>query len=86
MPFRYSRYKVDDAITHLYSCVSTVEGCTEGDVRLQNGNTAQEGRVEVCKENLWGTVCSSGWSSIDARVVCRQLGFSSAGKVVSSNS
>jgi hypothetical protein len=45
-------------------------------VRLvhQNGN-AREGRVEVCKSGSWGTVCDSGWSSIDAEVVCRQLGY-----------
>jgi len=31
--------------------------------------------VEVCIGKVWGTVCSYGWSSGDARVVCRQLGF-----------
>ncbi len=55
-------------------------GCTEGDIRLLEGSTRQEGRVEICKNNAWGTVCHSGWSIADARVVCRQLGYSVVGK------
>lgn len=55
------------------------EGCSEGDVRLLDGATTWEGRVEVCKDNMWSTVCDNGWTIADARVVCRQLGFSVAG-------
>ena len=54
-------------------------GCTEGDIRLVQGNTPREGRVEICNMNAWGTVCDNGWDSFDARVVCRQLGLSTAG-------
>ena len=51
----------------------------EGDVRLANGSSAQEGRVEVCINGSYGTICDDKWSSLDASVVCRQLGFTSNG-------
>lgn len=57
-------------------------GCTEGDIRLLEGNTELEGRVELCRNNEWGTVCDTGWDNNDARVVCRQLGFSVAGTLI----
>ena len=39
-----------------------------------------EGRVEICLGDEWGTVCNQMWNANDSVVVCRQLGWVSAGK------
>ena len=48
---------------------------TNGAVRLatEDGASSTEGRVEVCYNGEWGTVCHNNWGPPDAKVVCRQL-------------
>ena len=53
--------------------------CNNGDLRLRGGNTELEGRVELCGNETWGTICDGFWSVNDANVACRQLGFSPLG-------
>ena len=63
----------------LYIVNSTGSVCTYGEVRLVGGNDEYEGRVEVCVENGWHTVCDDGWGAEEAKVVCHQLGYSYTG-------
>ena len=39
-----------------------------------------QGRVEICKGGMYGTICADGWDNLDATVVCTEMGFSPYGK------
>ena len=49
------------------------DGCTEGSVRLVNSTIEYEGRVEVCSDGVWGTVC--GVDAPDANALCHVTGY-----------
>ena len=50
-------------------------------MRLTNGSTPYEGRLEVMYSGEWGTVCDNGFDLIDANVVCKELGYTSAERI-----
>ena len=48
---------------------------SDGDVRLIDSSGGSSGRLEIYYDNQWGTVCDDNFTSNDARVACRQLGY-----------
>ena len=51
--------------------------CSDGELRLSGAALTNQGRLEVCVNGAWGSVCDSqGVFTIDeAKVACRQLGI-----------
>ena len=52
-------------------------------MRLVNGTSDMEGRIEICFDEAWGTICDNLWTTNDGNVACRQLGFSQIGLFLS---
>ena len=72
-----SRFEIKFVV--FFGIILWFSGCTEGEVRLVGGTDNNEGRVEICFSNVWGTVCDNMWDATDAMVTCRQLGLGTTG-------
>lgn len=49
--------------------------CSHGSLRLVNGSSNYTGRLEVCINGVWGTVCGNVWNNVNTRTACSQMGF-----------
>ena len=50
-------------------------GCEEGAIRLQGRGSSMVGRVEICYNDEWASVCDHQWNIEETQVACKQLGF-----------
>ena len=48
---------------------------SDGDLRLVDGKTGNEGRLEVYHNGEWGTIADDYWTDVESDVACRQLGY-----------
>lgn len=70
---------------NFYMCVILIddgEPELDGELRLVSGNNPSSGRLEILKNGLWGTVCSSQFDKVDADVACKQLGYNHSIKIL----
>ena len=51
--------------------------CSDGELRLSGAALTNQGRLEVCVNGAWGSVCDSQgvFTTDEAKVACRQLGI-----------
>ena len=68
------------AVKVIIKCYAGFIPCTNGTLRLVNGSSTNEGRLEICINGCWGTICDDSWTNANAQVACRQLGYSTTGK------
>ena len=57
----------------IFSCF-----CLSGNIRLVNGDLSADvysGRLEIFQNSTWGTVCDDYFSTVDAIVTCKTLGY-----------
>ena len=49
--------------------------CQNGELRLVDGANEFEGRLELCWNETWGSICDGFWTEFESDVACRQLGY-----------
>ena len=54
--------------------------CTDGETRLADGPDQYTGRLEVCYNGQWGTVCDDLFGQEEATVACRSAGLPDGSK------
>ena len=60
----------------------SVSSCLHGTVQLVGGVTPYGGRLQICNNGKWATVCSTNFGSVSASVICKQLLGENASKFI----
>ena len=52
-----------------------VDSCVNGELRLVEGKSEWDGRLEICFGQRWGTVGNDGWTVVNSQVICNAFGY-----------
>ena len=69
------------------AATTSMADCVDGEIQLQGGRDdtehfTRDGRIELCFNKAWGTVCNTSFGIPDASVACNQLvGFQRDGNI-----
>lgn len=72
LPFTCPSQQTDAGVV-CQDITTEMANCSDGDIRLVNGSNILEGRVEICINKAWGTICDKQFSEDEASIVCMQL-------------
>lgn len=76
--FSFTRKRMTKRILFPQSHILSFPSAEQGSVRLVDGFTSSQGRVEYYDDGQWSTVCDTVGDLRKATVVCRQLGYLAA--------
>ncbi|XP_018571935.1 uncharacterized protein LOC108911476 [Anoplophora glabripennis] len=67
----------------LYDCTDDTDEATHHceaptQLRLTNGTSDMEGRLEIKHHGIWGTICDDDFNEDAAKIVCKHFGFKGA--------
>ena len=70
-----SNFDINDFI--VTGADTEASNCSDGELRLSGAALTNQGRLEVCVNGAWGSVCDSQgvFTTDEAKVACRQLGI-----------
>ena len=74
-PINFHRHSFIYCSHNFHGTIIFTADCVDGEVRLMEGKTELEGRLDVCFGQRWGTISSDGWAEINSRIVCSDLGY-----------
>ena len=74
----HNSYMQETNIVNIIYIFFSAPGCIETKVRLVDGETPYDGRVEICVNDHWVSICMENWNDRHAAVVCRQLGHNAS--------
>lgn len=69
---------------HFLAIATSSANCSDGDVRLQDGISdlttgVMEGRLEICINEAWGSVCVDHFGSAEVNVICSSFNLTERG-------